>query len=262
MQNILETMYSGIILSELGGHGDGIFCARHGAGAALVMMGTYIIDENLVYYDYSPDFVFTPMRSSYDSYLKENIAKAGSSGALVGVSAASVKIEDSLEFFKSAVDSGTDCVSLCLHSTLDIFVRSETSAALCHRKNWSRLREWVEALLKAVRVPIIFKVGLNDSPDILGAVEIISGAGISIVHVDCENAADGSKGFLAIRDFKCRTHFLIVSGGVKDIEDVRRVIDAGADAVAVGSAALKDSGLCGRLQKRLNADGTGRRKVA
>lgn len=35
---------NGVVLAELGGYGDGPYCAKHGAGTALVMMGTYIVD--------------------------------------------------------------------------------------------------------------------------------------------------------------------------------------------------------------------------
>ena len=40
-------------------------------------------------------------------------------------------------------------------------------------------------------------------------------------------------------------------GGIKDMEGARRVWEQGADAVAIGTAAMKEAALCGDIQKRL-----------
>lgn len=45
-KNIYKQLQNGIVLAELGGHSDGKFCAVHGKDAALVMLGTYIVDKN------------------------------------------------------------------------------------------------------------------------------------------------------------------------------------------------------------------------
>ena len=44
---------------------------------------------------------------------------------------------------------------------------------------------------------------------------------------------------------------LIAGGGIKDMEGARRVLEQGADAVAIGTAAMKEAALCGDIQKRL-----------
>jgi dihydroorotate dehydrogenase len=44
---------------------------------------------------------------------------------------------------------------------------------------------------------------------------------------------------------------LIAGGGIQNIDDARRVLDTGADAVAIGTAGMKDPGLCGSIQKAL-----------
>jgi hypothetical protein len=53
---------NGVVLAELGGYGDGPYCARHGAGAALVMLGTYIVDAGSDV-PYPSHFVFKPGRA-------------------------------------------------------------------------------------------------------------------------------------------------------------------------------------------------------
>lgn len=49
----------------------------------------------------------------------------------------------------------------------------------------------------------------------------------------------------------CRGGVLIAGGGIRGVADARRVLDAGAGAVAVGAAAMKDAGFCKRLQRSL-----------
>jgi len=250
MQNEFEELRNGVVLAELGGYGDGPYCAKHGAGAALVVLGTYIVDAgDSVPYD--PRFVLEPGRSSYATYLQEHVAAARSSGAQIGVSVASVHISDTVEFLKAAEEAGADYVSLCAHSTMEMFVGAHVSAALCYRENWDRLREWTRAILEAVHIPVILKVGAYDTPDTVGAVAVIGAAGVPIVHVNAENTDAGSKGLAMVAQLRDTCPFLIASGGVHDIQGARRMLEAGADAVAIGTAAMKDPDLCGRIQHLL-----------
>ena len=75
MAKDFENLRNAVVLAELGGYGDGPYCARHGAGAALVMLGTYIVDagDSVPYHE---DFVFKPGRSSYQAYLEHHVAAA------------------------------------------------------------------------------------------------------------------------------------------------------------------------------------------
>ena len=252
MQNEFEELQNGVVLAELGGHGDGPYCAKHGAGAALVMLGTYIVDAgDSVPYD--PRFVFKPGRSSYATYLQEHVAAARSSGARVGVSVVSVRIADTVEFLNAAEEAGADYVSLCAHSTMEMFARVHVSAALCYRENWDRLSEWARAILEAVHIPVIFKVGAYDTPDTVGAVEVIGAVGVPIVHVNVENTDAGSEGLAMVTQLREMCSVLIASGGVHDIEGAQRTLEAGAGAVAIGTAAMEDPELCGRIQRLLRS---------
>ncbi len=47
---------------------------------------------------------------------------------------------------------------------------------------------------------------------------------------------------------------LIVGGGIHDLAGARRVLGAGADAVAIGTAAMKQPALCGRIQRELRQE--------
>ncbi len=250
MQKAFEEIRNGIVLAELGGYGDGPYCAKHGAGAALVMLGTYIVDagDSVPYPAY---FVFKPGRSSYAGYLEEHIVAARSSGAQVGVSVVSVHISDTVDFLKAAEEAGADYVSLCAHSTMEMFVRARVGAALCHRQNWDRLRKWAAAILEAVHIPVIFKIGASDTSDTIGAVEALDAVGIPIVHVNVGNTDAGGEGLAILEQISGKCSLLIAGGGVTDIEGARRVLSAGADCVAIGTAAMKQPDLCGRIQRLL-----------
>ena len=253
MREDFEEIRNGVVLAELGGYGDGPYCSKHGVGAALVMLGTYIVDAGDSV-PYSPYFVFKPGRASYRAYLEEHIVAARVGGARVGVSVVSVHIADTVDFFEAAQEAGADYASLCAHSTMEMFVRAHVSSALCHRENWDRLRAWGTAILEAVQIPVIFKIGAYDTPDTVGAVDVISAVGIPMVHVNVDDTDAGSEGLAMLGQLTGRCSFLIASGGVKDVEGARRALRAGADAVAVGTAAMKDPNLCGRIQDLLRKE--------
>ena len=63
---------NGVVLAELGGYGDGPYCVKHGKGAALVLLGTYIVDAREDT-PYPKPFVFKPGRANYDRYLEEHV---------------------------------------------------------------------------------------------------------------------------------------------------------------------------------------------
>ena len=127
MSNSIDGLRNGIVLAELGGHGDGPYCAKYGAGAALVLLGTHIVDEGGSV-PYPSHFVFKTGRESYASYLREHVAAARDSGAKVGVSVISVKLTDTVDFLQAAEEAGADYASLCAHSGMDIFISEEPVA--------------------------------------------------------------------------------------------------------------------------------------
>ena len=245
--NYLE---NGVVLAELGGYGDGPYCAVHGAGAALVMLGTYIVDPgNNV--PYPKSFVFKPDRSRYFPYLMEHIAAARADGSRVGVSVAAVKMSHARDFLSAAEDAGADCVSLCAHSSMEMFVKEGLGQELCRRENETLLREWAGALLGAVTIPVIFKIGLTEPAVTLNAVHILTDTGIPVVHIDIKDSIPGSRGLDFLGEIEGLCQCLVAGGGIRDIEGARRVLDAGANAAAIGTAAMKDAGLCASIQEML-----------
>jgi len=247
----LERLRNGVVLAELGGHGDGPYCAKHGAGSALVVMGTYIVDAS-DFVPYPPAFVFKPGRSSYADYLRKHVRAARESGAAVGVSVVGVDLDDTIDFMLAAEDAGADYVSLCLHSGMDMFVSVGLSCALLWRENWPRLRQHLTACLQAVRTPLIAKIGVTRMPDDEQAVGEMAAVGVRLVHANLgEVATDRGRDF--IQRLKEHGVFLVAGGGIRSVGDARRAMEAGADAVAVGTAAMHDAALCGRLQAALRS---------
>jgi tRNA-dihydrouridine synthase len=250
MSERFADLLNGVVLAELGGYGNGPYCAAHGRGAALVMLGTYIVDPGDAV-PYPPQFVFKPGRMRYSSYLREHVPAARASGGKVGVSVISVELSDSVDFLRAAEEAGADYASLCAHSIMKMFTDKGLGEALCSPAQRSRLRQWAATLAGAVTIPIIFKIGLDHIQETSAAIETIAGSGVPIVHIDIGECDTGSVGLQALRAFKGKCEFLVAGGGVKDTEGARRILDAGADAVAIGSAAMKDPAFCGRTQRAL-----------
>ena len=244
-------LQNGVVLAELGGRGDGPYCAEHGAGGALVMLGTYIVDasDNV---DYPKHFVFKPGRSSYVEYLKQHVREARKSGAKVGVSVCCVEPQDNVDFLQAAKEAGADYASYCAHSVMEMFVSRNLSSKLCLREHWNALRKWATTMVTSLDIPLIFKIGVEGSAEeTSGAVEVMAEAGVPIVHINVEDCSSASPGLETLSALKGKCQFLIAGGGIKTAEDARRVLAAGADAVAIGTAAMHEPELIGRIQREL-----------
>ena len=250
MLKAIQDLEGGVVLAELGGHGDGPYCATHGGNAALAMMGTYIVDPGDDV-PYPKDFVLKPDRSVYIPYLQKHVAAGRVGGSMIGVSVATVELSHTLDFLAAAEEAGADFVSLCAHSTMEMFVKEHLGEEMCDRENAKLLREWATAILSAVTVPVIFKIGLTDPVDTIRAVDVLADAGIPVVHINLRETQSGSKGLDFLEKLHGRCQCLIAGGGIQNIDDARRVLGARANAVAIGTAAMNDPNLCGSIQKTL-----------
>lgn len=250
MSKVIQELKSGVVLAELGGYGDGPYCAKHGSGAALAMMGTYIVDPGDDV-PYPSDFVFKTDKSSYMTYLREHLVAGRKGGSRIGVSVCTVKLSRTLDFLVAAEEAGADYVSLCAHSTMEMFVKEHLGEELCRPENAELLKEWALAILNAVSVPVIFKIGLTDPVHTSSAIDIMANNGVPVVHINLRETHSGSRGLNFLKTIKGKCKCLIVSGGIRNIDDARRVIDNGADAIAIGTAAMKDPSLCGTVQQAL-----------
>lgn len=255
MSKTIEDLKKGVVLAELGGYGNGPYCAKHGAGAALVMMGSYIVDPGDDI-PYPKNFVFKPEKSVYMPYLRKHVAAGRAGGSRIGVSVATVQLSHTLDFLTAAEQAGADYASLCAHSSMEMFVKEGLGEELCRRENAARLKEWAAAILGAVTVPVIFKIGLTDPVDTVCAVDTLADAGIPIVHINVGTTHVGSDGLRFLEQLAGRCQCLIAGGGIRNADDARRALDAGANAIAIGTAAMQDPGLCGTIQAALRAGET------
>ncbi len=251
MESSLTCLENGVILAELGGHGDGAYCAKHGLGGAMVMLGSYIVDPGDDV-DYPAPFVFKPGATNYADYLRQHIAKAKESKAKVAVSVCATDLQDNVDFLKTAEDAGADYVSYCAHSTMEMFVSKNQSSMFCNKANWGTLEKWASAIVKAVSVPVIFKIGIHGTDEeIVGTTEILSQSGVRMVHMNICDLSTRIARPEIIPALQGKCEFLIAGGGIKTLEDAQRMLSSGADAVAIGKAAMENPELIGKIQNGL-----------
>ncbi|MBT7163175.1 MAG: hypothetical protein HN904_10375 [Victivallales bacterium] len=250
MTDPARDLKNGVVLAELGGYGDGPYCAKHAANAALAVMGTYIIDPGDEV-PYPAHFVFKPDPAVYVPYLKKHVAAGRANGLPVCVSAISVALADTVDFLVAAEEAGADYVSLCAHSPMEMFVKERLGEELCRRENAALLNEWMSAIQAAVTVPVILKTVLNDLADSLHTVDTMAAIGVPVVHINLRDARAGSPGLAAVGQLAGKCECLVAGNRIQTVADARRILDAGADAVAIGTAAMKDAALCGTIQQAL-----------
>ena len=249
MENKYLELKNGVVLAELGGYSSGKFCAVHGRGSAMVMLGTFIVSGGKV--NYPDDFVFMPGRDSYFSYLKDNISEARKSGASVGVSTVCVEDDDNVDFLLAAEEAGADHVSYCAHSTMNMFMKTNTSSAMLLRRNWKDLERLTNRLLKKITIPIIFKIGAFDNEDIMDSIQFLKKIGISMFSINIVENLPSSEGIGFLDSLKKEGLFIIAGGGITDVDGTRRLLEHGADSVAIGNAAIGDPDICSRIQNLL-----------
>ena len=250
MKNNFKDLKNGVVLAEMGGTTDGFFCAKNGAGAALVMLGTYIVDTSDSV-PYPEQFVFKPGRDSYASYLQEHIKAARHSGAMVGVSVISIDITDTLDFLIAAQETGADYASLCLYSPMEMFVNAGLGLALYKKENFPNLKRWVKVLVDSIDIPVIFKMGVQPGTDVPEAVKVMADFGAQIVHVNVKGDGQKHSELETINKLAKNNPFLIAGGGIKNIDHARKLIEAGADAVAIATATIKNKNICEKIQNLL-----------
>lgn len=250
MKTPFKDLQNGVVLAELGGHGNGPYCAEYGAGAALVLMGTYVIDgsDNV---PYPSDFVFKPGRNHYSHYLKEHIQSARGSGAKIGVSAISVDLNDTIDFFLASEQAGADYISLCAYSTMEMFTREGLGCESVIPKNRTKLKRWVGEILKSLTLPFIFKFGIEEELRAVETVDLLTDMGVPIIHAVVGSSATESQDLATLGALAQRCQFLIGAGGVTDVNSARNILSTGAGAVAIATAAMKDPTFLGRLQSQL-----------
>jgi TIM-barrel protein len=249
MNKTFEGLRNGVVLAELGGYGNGSFCAQYGRGAAAVIMGTYIIDsaENI---HYPPEFVFRPGRSNYQAYLDKQIKEAKKSGAKVAVSAIGSEIEDVVEFLVSAESAGADFVSLCAHSAMEFFTRQGLGYKLCMPENRENLRKWVSEILSATTKLFILKPGAVWHDYIIESVRIAAQLGVPILHANLGLAFD-TEAIETVKKLSRIFDFVIAGGGITGAESARAVLNAGAGAVSVAKTAMQDQSFIEQLAQQL-----------
>ena len=249
MKQSFEDLRNGVVLAEMGGYSDGYFCARYGKDAAIVIMGTYIVDsaEDI---HYPPEFVFQPGRNNYQAYLDKQIKEAKKSGAKVAVSAIGSKIEDTVDFLVAAEKAGADFISLCAHSAMEFFTRQGLGYKLCMPENRDNLKRWISEILSATSKPFILKPGSVWHDYIIESVSITARLGAPVVHANLGLAFE-PEALETIRKLSQVFDFVIAGGGITGLESAKEVLTAGAGAVSVAKSAIQDQSFIERLAQQL-----------
>jgi TIM-barrel protein len=252
MVKSFEDLRNGVVLAELGGYGNGDFCARYGRGAAIVIMGTYIVDSAEKIH-YPQEFVFRPGNGNYQSYLNEQIKLAKQNGSKVAVSAIGSKVEDVIEFFIAAESAGADFISLCAHSAMEMFTKQGLGYKLCMPENHENLKMWVSEILSATSKPLILKPGSVWHDYIVESVRIAAEAGVPIVHANLGLAIE-PQAIETIKQLSGIFDFVIAGGGITGAESARVVLSAGAGAVSIAKAAIQDRSFIQQLSSELKSN--------
>lgn len=99
-------------------------------------------------------------------------------------------------------------------------------------------------------------VNLRDAGDPVEVARIYDQAGADeLVFLDITASHEGRKIFIDVVNKTAEQVFmpLTVGGGINSIDDIRRLLNAGADKVSINTAAVKDPGLVNKAAERFGS---------
>ncbi len=107
-------------------------------------------------------------------------------------------------------------------------------------------------VVKGVRFQQLIKAG---SPPELAETYERQGAD-EVAFLDIAASAEGRRTMVDVvqRTAASISIPFIVGGGIRDLDDIRRLLSAGADKVSIGTAAVNEPGLIGEASKTFGAD--------
>lgn len=253
-----ERLRGGLFLSSMMGVTTGAWCAAHGRGAAMVQMGAYVLDApepraGGFWPDSRPEALAAHLRAEFEAFR----SSLGGGGAPLVSANVFLCEEKSVETSARAfTEAGGDLYELNVHGGIGGDRERGTGRFMFLPEHAEKLHRWV-ARLAATGVPLIVKAKSGVRADYAPHLERFEEAGVLAFHVNVRDEARGAQDLAALEAIRARTGLLLLASGyATDMRSVRRLFDAGADAVGIAEAARRESGLFLRLAAEARAAGS------
>ena len=240
MNPMLESIRGRYFLSAMMGTTTGAWAGTHCRGAAVAQLGVYILDapgdhEGPAWPDSREEALEACLRGEF-----ADCRRAAGPGTVVCANmflCAERSVESSARAFRKA---GGDLYELNGHGGVAGGREGGTGCWMFMPEHAEKLHRWV-GMLASTGVPLAVKARSGVIADYVPHLERFEEAGVIAFHVNVRDEARHEQDLAVLESIRRGTRlFLMASGYVTDPASARRLFDAGADAVGVAEAAMKD----------------------
>lgn len=258
-ETLFDEMRGGIGISSMVNITSGKFCGDYGKGSAMVQIGGYGADP------YKGD------RKAIVDFLKPQIEAARQSGAKVAVNTLATNVDYLVEFVKGFEEAGGDFVEYNAHTPSQDYVSRGLGYMQFAPENQQSLFDYTKKMADALSIPLIIK-GRAWSPSSSGSVKRVANDyaalaeelvryGASAIHLNIRKEDEKRYDLDVLGEIKGKSNiFLIASGYVgltpdgradleKAVSDTKAILNAGADLVLIGQAAMNDPTIVKKLSE-------------
>ncbi|MEM1657865.1 MAG: tRNA-dihydrouridine synthase [Candidatus Jordarchaeales archaeon] len=238
------------ILAAMAGICDGEFCFRAAkAGAGMVTLGGLNFDRETVMAGKAVKLrgrtEFEVEVEEIEDFLIKEVRRALEGGAPVAVNARATSLEGIMFAGEVVSKSGAVALEIDAHCRQPEIMAVGAGQALLKRLD--ELSEWITRLKDSFDIKVILKWRGNVVDD-LNVARIAEKAGVDAIHVDAMKEGVNCGDLDLIRKIsKSVNVFLIGNNSIRDVESAIEMIKAGADAVSIARAAMKDPTIVGRI---------------
>jgi len=247
VNSLLESIRGRYFLSAMMGTTTGAWAGTHCRGAAMAQLGVYILDapgkhEGPAWLDSREDVLEAYLRAEFAECRR--LAAPGTVVCANMFLCAEKSVESSARVFRKA---GGDLYELNGHGGVAGARESGTGCYMFMPEHAEKLHRWVR-MLAATGIPLTVKAKSGVIADYVPHLKRFEEAGVIAFHINVRDEQNRTQDLAALEAVRRGTRlFLMASGYVTDSASARRLFDAGADAVGVAEAAMKDPGIFGKV---------------
>ena len=251
-EELYDKLRNGLFLSSMMRITDGAFCSERGGGCAMVQLGAYLA-EPPAYGE--QEYFLPPTQVECTGFFVDECQRVKDRfKTFTCLNLATPKLEWGLEAAECFRRAGGDFVELNVHGSYRPYLRLGKLRAMVLPENRDELYRWVKGFIK-LEIPLIvkFRQGvIEDYSLVLNKIIDFEPFGI---HFNVRNQETKKPDFKFVRALKRKySFFLLVSGYVRSVNDVRRLSEAGADMIGIAEPTKNDPRYIERISNRLKKD--------
>ena len=241
-----------LFLSSMMHYTDGRFCSERGLGSAMVQLGAYLA-EPPAYNVLEHGWILPPKKEDCINFLRKEIEAIRSKLREVKVclNLATPKLEWGLKAVECFKEAGGDILELNFHGGYKRYLEMGKLRAMVLPENRNELYKWLESF-STINFPVIAKFRLGVIADYTPILDFIDSLDLFGVHFNIRDEPSKKPNFEFIKQIRKYRFFILASGYVRSVMDVKMLFEAGADMVGLAEPTINNPSLIAEIADSLD----------